>query len=265
MVMTNMLRNKYSILVFGGLDTIAIDYVNSMVAGRHDVNQIFLSQKYKYNLDYSKTIPQTLKKFFIISDKDYQSQIELVKELDPDIILDLETNDNYQNNQFRHEVLNKFSNSKYVLLSSYLIDQYNQVYTDTRIGHYLDREAFVTMNFRTYQIYRFPEIIGRGFSTKFYDNIYASKDIQTIYKEYNIKYPFIHEDDVLQILRNSLIRFEGVCNIQPYGYYQIQDLLNTKVEYTYNKQVKIQYNPSDQFKTFIRRNPKDAIDKVCAL
>lgn len=257
-----MSRNKYSILIFGGLDTIAIDFIKSLVAGRHYYNWIILSQDFTYSLDYNKSIPQGLQNFFIINDYDYPQQIQLVKELNPDIILDLETNDNYQNNQFRENVLNKFANSKYVLLSSYLINSYNKIYTDKRLQHFFERETFTVRYFRNYAIYRFPEIIGNGFSTKFYDEIYAQQDLDKIYMEFNIKYPFIHEDDVLQILRYGLIRYEGVFDIQPYSYYQIQDLVDNTVVYTNNKPVKIQYRPSQEFKSFIRKDPRLAVQNV---
>lgn len=257
-----MSRNKYSILVFGGFDTIAINYIKSLVAGRHHINWIVISQRYEYNLDYDKSIPQGLQNFFIINDYDYPQQIELVKELDPDIILDLETNDNYQNNQFRKNVLSRFTDSKYALLSSYLINSYNGVYTDKRLTHFFDREAFVVRHFRNYFIYRFPEIIGSGFSTQFYDKICASKDLDKIYMEFNIKYPFIHEDDVSQILRNSLIRYEGVCDIQPYDYYQIQDLIDNTVIYTDSKPRIIQYRPSQKFKSLVKKDPRLAVSSV---
>ena len=114
-------------------------------------------------------------------------------------------------------------------------------------------------HFQRYQIYRVPEIIGRNFSTRFYDNICQSSTVKKIHKEYNIKYPFIHEDDVSQIIRQNLIRFEGVSNIKPYTHYSLNDLIDNEVVYSDPQVRKINYKYSHNFDNFIITNPQKAL------
>ena len=125
-----------------------------------------------------------------------------------------------------------------------MIDAYANGSIKLPIDKYIAKEVDIRNHFKQYTIYRFPEIIGEFFSTKFYDCIKAKDEIDTMYKENNIEYPFIHEDDVSSILRSSLIRTEGVISVRPYNFFSLDDLLpNNRIIYSdpLTKRVRYKY------------------------
>lgn len=264
------MRNKYNILIFGGVDTFTMNFIDTIVDGRHNIYWINLKRdKYLYDVE-ERNIPTGVQKIYMISEskENIYLQENLLKEINPDIIIDFDWMYRDERTEFfRKNVLYKMHLSKYVMVSSYKIslveDNMNNKLIESN-----QYELDVIRNFNKWVIYRLPEIACKEFNSNvIFNNLQKSMlEINNFTYSENISYPFIHKSDAIDIIRGTFVKGNGLYKIPPAKYYSLHSFFNGKINIEYS----IVKNPyklkcdfdNKRFSRYIKTDPVISIRNV---